>query len=90
MNPVAACARTHNQHRVPNPFRNGRYGLPLLHNPYTHGIHQRVPLVGLIKIDLTSHHRNSKRVSIIGDTPHHSIEQIPDAWLLHRPETKRI
>src|SRR4030042_2665039 len=76
MDPISSGLATDVDVDVPWCFGPAMHELPFFHNADTADIHQAVPGVPLMEVDLSSKRRDSDTVAIITDTIHNTLKQV--------------
>ena len=75
VNPILPRGRTDDKDGVTRPFSNSRNYVVSLHKPYRHRINERIGLVRRVKDHLAAGDRYAKRIAIVTNAAHHTIEQ---------------
>src|SRR5688572_12534789 len=67
VNSIASGAGTDGNYRIAHPLSLCAYQIPLVHQPDTHRVHERISLVCGVEHDLSGHCRYAYTVAVIAD-----------------------
>ena len=82
VNAVASGARAHRDDRVADALGLCANELLLAHHAHRHGVHERVPFVGIVEDDVPGDGRHAHAVPVVADSLHDAGEEPAHARML--------
>ena len=87
---VAPSGRSDVEHRIAHALRRAARDLLMPQHAQAEGVHQRIALVGLVKIHFAGHRGDAEAIPVMGDATDHAAEEPAHLGIREFAEAERI